>query len=117
VQKYSFEHYYLFYSGFVAGNSFEKDIRIPEDADIGNYVVDVLSPGTDGVYGTTTHGEGELMDAVLDEHGIGVGDLEAKSRDEFLKIIEDATVNKSGSDDVMVTLSFSVALVSQQLSF
>jgi len=110
---YSFEHYYLFYSGFAAGNSFEKDIHIPEDAYIGNYVVAVLSPGTDGVYGTTTHGEGELMDAILDEHGIGIGDLEAKSQDEFLKIIGDATVNKPSSDDLMVTLSFSVELVPQ----
>ena len=46
--------------------AFEKVIRIPEDADFGDYRLLVLTPGRDGSYALTMREEGGLFDALLD---------------------------------------------------
>ena len=90
------------------GNAFNEDICIPEDADFGEYKVGVFAPGTDGMYGTTWYGEGELIDAILEEYGIEVENLVGKNQTQLLDMITDATIDKVGSDDLAEILNFTV---------
>jgi len=89
-------------------NTFEKDIYIPEEADTGRYTAAILTAGRDGTYEATTHGEGELIEALLEEHGIEEEGFVGKSTSQLLAMIQEATVDKVGSDDMMTVSTFSV---------
>ena len=91
-------------------NTFEKDVYIPEEADAGGYTAAVLTAGGDGKYGTTAHGEGELIEALLEEHGIDEENFVGKSTGQLLVMIEEATVDKAGSDEMMTMSTFNVEL-------
>lgn len=90
------------------GNAFNEDICIPEDTDFGEYKVGVFAPGTDGMYGTTWYGEGELIDAILEGYGIEVENLVGQNQTQLLDRITDATIDKEGSDDLAEILNFTV---------
>ena len=96
-----------------ADNTFSEDIPIPEGADTGRYTVVVLSPGRDGKYGTTTASAGEIEDALVTEYAKTSFDafldwLEGSNPAQILDLVKAATINKAGSDDLIVVLYFSV---------
>jgi len=82
--------------------NFYKRIKVDGDADTGNYTILVLSPGIDGVYGDSLY---KYMNTILDLDGagpeLGAIDVSNKTQEEIVKIIEDATVNAAGSDDLI----------------
>ncbi|MCW7075485.1 MAG: hypothetical protein OCU24_06535 [Candidatus Methanospirare jalkutatii] len=82
--------------------NFYKRIKVDGDADTGNYTILVLSPGIDGVYGDSLY---KYIDTILDLDGagpeLGVIDVSNKTQEEIVRVIEDATVNAVGSDDLI----------------
>jgi hypothetical protein len=88
-------------------STFEKRIKIPEDADSGDYLLLVLTPGRDSLYALTTRDKGELFAAVLD-YGWTVNDLVGCSQEQLLEILRDATFDSPGSDDLAWLISFKV---------
>ena len=83
--------------------NFYKKIKVDCDADTGNYTIIVLSPGMDGVYGMSP--SYKYIDSILDLDGagpeLGVIDVSNKTQEEIVRVIEDATVNAAGSDDLI----------------
>jgi len=80
--------------------SYLKELYVDEDADTGKYAVVEVSPGRNGVY-----------DEINDDHLFGaefeaaygpLEDIGSKTRDQILAIIQDATIDAAGSDDLMV---------------
>jgi len=107
-------------------DTFEEEIEIPEDADAGIYLIAVLTPGRDGVYGDSNYEDGDLMLYLVDEYvddadGDGIsalaGDVDdvriklvGKNRDQLIDILGDCTFDKAGSDDLVAgPLTFRVA--------
>jgi len=88
--------------GHPSYNSFYKKIKVDTGADEGNYTVLVLSPGIDGVYGDSSY---KYIDSILDLDGagpeLGVIDVSNKTQEEIVAIIESATINQAGSDDLL----------------
>jgi len=88
--------------GHPSYNSFYKKIKVDTGADEGNYTVLVLSPGIDGVYGDSSY---KYIDSILDLDGagpeLGVIDMSNKTQEEIVAIIESATINQAGSDDLL----------------
>ncbi|HEC56826.1 MAG TPA: hypothetical protein ENI32_02930 [Candidatus Syntrophoarchaeum butanivorans] len=93
-------------------DSFEKKISTSEDAKSGTYLVGVLSPGRDGIYGKTN--EASIYDA-LDVY-LGFTDntpsaletgtislLKAKSQDDIAAILE-GLLTEAGSDDLYTVI-------------
>ena len=84
------------------GYNFYKRIKVDSGADTGNYTILVLSPGIDGVYGNSSY---KYIDSILDLDGagpeLGAMDVSNKTQKEIVRIIEDATVNAAGSDDLI----------------
>ena len=82
--------------------NFYKRIKVDSSADTGNYTILVLSPGIDGVYGDSSY---KYIDSILDLDGagpeLGAMDVSNKTKGEIVRIIEDATVNAAGSDDLI----------------
>jgi len=73
--------------------TFTKKITVDDDADTGNYLVIVLSPGSDGMYGKAGY--------TKIERALGDYTLSAKTQDEVLDIVRDATFGAVGSGDLM----------------
>jgi len=73
--------------------TFTKKITVDDDADTGNYLVIVLSPGSDGKYGKAGY--------TKIERALGDYTLSAKTQDEVLDIVQDATFGAVGSGDLM----------------
>jgi len=88
--------------GHPSYNNFYKRIKVDSSADTGNYTILVLSPGIDGVYGDSSY---KYIDSILDLDGagpeLGAMDVSNKTKGEIVRIIEDATVNAAGSDDLI----------------
>jgi hypothetical protein len=84
------------------GYNFYKKIKVDSDADTGNYMIIVLSPGRDGVYGNSSY---KYIDSILDLDGegpeLGAIDVSNKTQEEIVVIIEDDIVFAAGSDDLM----------------
>jgi len=95
-------------------NTYEAEIRIPEEAHLGFHQVMALSPGGDGVYGATTRRSGELLDAILDyvsSVGGSMAVLPGKSSEQLMEIISAATFDMAGSDDLIAgPLEFTTAI-------
>jgi len=73
--------------------TFTKKIRVDDEANNGSYLVIVLSPGSDGMYGKV--GYTNIKEA------LGAYTLSGKTQDEVLAIVQDATVGAVGSGDLM----------------
>jgi len=73
--------------------TFTKKITVDDDADTGNYLVIVLSPGSDNKYGKAGY------DSI--ERALGDYTLSGKTQDEVLAIVQDATFGAVGSGDLM----------------
>ena len=73
--------------------TFTKKISVDDDADTGNYLVIVLSPGSDNKYGKAGY------DSI--ERALGDYTLSGKTQDEVLAIVQDATFGAVGSGDLM----------------
>jgi len=102
------EYGFALTSASVSESEFEDEIFIPEEAEEGEYITFVLSPGRDGAYAATEFGGGELEDA-LEAQGYEVPeDFVGKSQEQIIAMIKDATINVAGSDDLYVILSFRV---------
>ncbi|MDF2957488.1 MAG: hypothetical protein OD814_001110 [Candidatus Alkanophagales archaeon MCA70_species_1] len=110
-----------FTTATVSDNEFKEDIDIPEDADSGVYLIAVLTPGRDGVYGESGYEDGELLayliDYYVDMNGNGIPEtseietrLVGKDADQLIDILGDLTFDKAGSDDLVAgPLTFRVA--------
>jgi len=81
--------------------SFTKKINVGDDVDTGTYVIAVLSPGSDGVY----NGLVDATTANLKDKLEAAYNLNAKTQEQLLEILQDATVNSAGSDDLLVLLT------------
>ena len=87
-------------------DEFDEDITMTEGLDTGMWLALVLSPGRDGEYG----------DLRKDSGGVGAGEIEAdmfgdlrgKDQAQILSIIQDRTIDRAGSDDLLIPLSFKV---------
>ncbi|RCV63901.1 hypothetical protein C5S53_11435 [Methanophagales archaeon] len=80
-------------------DSYLKELYVDEDADTGKYLVVVLSPGPNGVYD-----ELNSLDLFGSAFEAGYGDIRnlgAKTQEQILAIIADATVDAAGSDDLL----------------
>jgi parallel beta-helix repeat protein len=85
-------------------DEFEKSIRVPEDADSGDYQLLVLTPGRDGLYALTMRGEGELYDTLMD-YGWSANDFVGRNQAQVREIFEGVTFTR-GSDDITEILPF-----------
>ncbi|MCW7069850.1 MAG: PGF-CTERM sorting domain-containing protein, partial [Methanophagales archaeon] len=85
-------------------DEFDEDITMTEGLDTGMWLALVLSPGRDGEYAgfTESVGAGEIK---VDVFGV---DLEGKDQAQILSIIQDCTIDRAGSDDLLIPLSFKV---------
>ena len=91
--------------------SFEIDIQ--DDADEGEYLIFVIVPGKDGVYGRT--GLSYLLDGLKDRYAGGdLMNLAGKMQDELDAIIRDIT-SGAGSDDIMKMIEIEVKESSVEL--
>jgi len=79
-------------------NTFSKKISVGENVDTGSYLIVVLSPGSDGVYNGLPAGANNVNNFNLSAAGYT---LSGKTQGELLDIIQDATVNAAGSDDLI----------------
>jgi hypothetical protein len=67
------------------------------------YITWVSVPGRDDVYGTlsTAGNASELIKHIIDDYcGGDAGNLRSKTRDQILAILQDATIDTAGSDDL-----------------
>ena len=77
---------------------FEKEITVDKDADTGKYLVVVLSPGKDGRYGATDADPSGIFSKLVKDYGL---DVTAMTQEKLVAIIQDATVDAVGSDDLI----------------
>jgi PGF-CTERM protein len=103
-------------TGSVSDNEFDEEIRIPDGADAGGYVVVVLIPGRDGVYANTDFGDGDFDEAFAFRRFGVVGkvadlaaNLNGKDKAQLLDLLGDASFDQTGSDDKYAILTFRVA--------
>ena len=80
--------------------TFSKKIRVGPNVDTGSYLVAVLSPGRDDVYNGLTGNVGvsDFMTSLAAQYN-----LASKTQEQLLAIIQDATVEAAGSDDLLWT--------------
>ena len=89
----------------VRNNSFSRTINVSEHANVGKYVIWVSVPGRDGYYGNW-YGEGvntsdKLIKQIIEDFCGGDTDgLRSKTQDQILAILEDATIDVVGNDDL-----------------
>jgi len=81
----------------VSNNTFTKKINVGTDIDIGYYLVVLLSPGGDGYYGAIG---GVNVSNFVTQLGIQYN-LAAKTQEQLLDILQNATVDVVGSDDLI----------------
>jgi diacylglycerol kinase family enzyme len=77
---------------------FAKEITVDKDADTGKYLVVVLSPGKDGRYGATDADPSGIFSKLVKDYGL---DVTAMTQEKLVAIIQDATVDAVGSDDLI----------------
>jgi len=88
-------------------DAFSVEIDVQKNADTGTYLVFVLTPGKDGVYGRL--GTGDLLDGLEATYAGGdLSNLAAKTQEQIEAIITDATVETAGSDDFMKVLRIKI---------
>jgi uncharacterized repeat protein (TIGR01451 family) len=80
--------------------SFLKKLYVDEDADTGKYMVVVVSPGPNGVYDELNSPD-LFGSAFVAKYG-PIGNLVSQTQESILAMIEDATVDAVGSDDLLV---------------
>ena len=95
----------------VVDYAFEKMIRIPGDADFGDYRLLIFTAGRDGLYALTTRNESELFDA-LQDYGFSPNDFVSRSQEQIIAMLQEATLLLPGDDDLLLILSFNVGLES-----
>jgi uncharacterized repeat protein (TIGR01451 family) len=86
--------------------SYLKDIYVDEDADTGKYMVVVVTPGCNGVY-DGINSQDLFGSEFVAKYG-PISDLASKTQGQILAIIEDATIDAEGSDDLLVKLYIKV---------
>ena len=90
-----------------ASDSFSIEIGVQKNADTGTYLVFVLTPGKDGVYGRFN--TGDLLAGLEATYAGGdLSNLAAKTQEQIEAIITDATVGTAGSDDFMKMLQIKI---------
>jgi hypothetical protein len=77
---------------------FSRKISVGANVDTGSYLIVVLSPGSDSVYNGLTTGTG-VTDFYTNLSA--AYNLLAKTQEQLLAIIQDATVSAAGSDDLI----------------
>lgn len=77
-------------------HTFSKVLHVDEDADTGIYLVTVLTPGRDGVYGAT--GKTDILDAIATQFP-GVN-LATKTQEQIISMLQDL-ITAAGSDDLV----------------
>jgi len=88
-------------------DSFSIEIDVQKNADTGTYLVFVLTPGKDGVYGRLN--TGDLLAGLEATYAGGdLSNLAAKAQEQIEAIITDATVGTAGSDDFMKMLQIKI---------
>jgi len=95
-------------------NTFEEDVDIPGGADTGRYMMEVLIPGRDGEYAfvivpALEAGELDGIDDPLNR-------FDGKNQGQVLAMIKDGTIDRAGSDDILVSFTFSVESPSVRLN-
>jgi hypothetical protein len=89
----------------VGNNSFSKTINVSEHADVGKYVIWVAVPGRDNYYGNWyskgVNTSDKLIKQIIDDFCGGDADgLRTKTQDQILAVLQDATYEAIGSDDL-----------------
>ncbi|VUT28313.1 MAG: hypothetical protein SYNGOMJ08_00883 [Candidatus Syntrophoarchaeum sp. GoM_oil] len=105
-----------YYSESTSGTDsrFSFEIDVQDGADEGEYLLFVLVPGKDGIYGRT--GSSYLLDGVGENYAGGnLQNLASKMQDELDAIIKDATLGAGGSDDFVKILYLGVSESSVKL--
>jgi PGF-CTERM protein len=74
--------------------TFSKKITISKDADTGSHLVVVVAPGGDQIYGANTSAT-DIWKAIAPYK------IEGKTQAQLVAILQDATINAAGSDDLM----------------
>jgi len=77
----------------------------------GAYIIWVSVPGRDGEYGawSTAENASELIKHIIDDYCSGnVSELRSKTREQILAILQDATIDRAGSDDVACVMELNV---------
>ncbi|MCW7071529.1 MAG: hypothetical protein OCU12_04240, partial [Methanophagales archaeon] len=85
----------------VTDDEFREDIEMTEGLDLGAWKAIVLSPGRDGLYGNSSLTAGNLA-------AIKTAVFAGKTQSQIVATLKDLTVNVSGSDDLLVSLTFEV---------
>jgi len=98
---------YMKLSVFKGNQGFSKIIDVCDSADTGHHVMFVLNPGInrtyDGIY------TDNLLEGIIWQYCDGNPEMLASfTQEEFVNIIRNATVNASGSDDLLQELHLSV---------
>ena len=84
-------------------NEFSEDIKMRKGVNSGTWKANVLAPGLDGTYGDLGIGAGELTN-------INTTQFAGKTQDQIVAILENHTVNVTGSDDLLEWFAFEVKL-------
>ena len=83
------------------------DIDVQEEADKGNYLIFVLSPGKNGRYDGVN--SADLLEGLKDKYlGGDLSRLASKTQSQIKSIILDATTDAAGSDDLLKILEIAV---------
>lgn len=85
-------------SGVATDGTFTTEkISVGKDVDTGTYLIAVLNPGQDGVWGNSRNDK-NLLKVISNDYAIL---LAAKTCDQILAILKDRTINAAGSDDLL----------------
>ncbi|MCK4528209.1 hypothetical protein KAW18_12630 [candidate division WOR-3 bacterium] len=88
-------------------DAFSIEVNVQKNADTGTYLVFVLSPGKDGVYGRLD--TGDLLEGLKTTYaGRDLKNLAGKTQEQLEAIITDATIGTAGSDDFMKVLRIKI---------
>jgi len=79
--------------------TFSKKLDVDDDADTGKYIIVVLSPGCDGRYNGLN--DDELLGSGFETTYGAISTLRSKTQEQIMSILEDATIDEAGSDDLM----------------
>ena len=80
-------------------HSYSKALYVDNGADTGRYLVIVVSPGRNGVYDGLN--SPDLFGSAFEARYGPIYALGSKTQDQILAIVEDATIDAAGSDDLM----------------
>jgi hypothetical protein len=85
----------------VTDDEFFEEVIMREDVSTGTWMAMVLAPGLDGIYGDLGVGAGRL-------DYLPTAWFAGKTQEQIVAILENHTVNATGSDDLLVSLTFEV---------